>query len=793
MENQTKKKLIIGGLTVALLVSAGSLAAVVTHSKKRPSDNLPLSFDAKKVAKEDANYSIKDFNFDIDPEIFQIKLTAKEHQFTFGGDQSEAVANVKKVKNSISWEYPEKGLQVAVTKQDDHLQVKVVPQSEDAEVIEFPKIHGDNYYLPIGEGKSIPADNASWQSYFQENSELDLNESFSMSFVAAVQNNTAATVIMENNFNQELDEDGETPQLDFQLKTNLNRFNRKQVQTYDIYLSENNPVAVAKLYQKDRIDRGQFTLLAEKAKVTLGLNKLIGAPYIYFWQSRILTTEDVNWQKLQKEDHQKLFQHVGDLLAKHSEDGREEFDQAVAALQQGEAYKYEKNTILTGLNTVLAYPDFYQAKVFPALDKKDQHYLKSVKAEMPTERSFSINKQLLKNELADSTKPLAQWGQATSTKVIQEMKSSGIQHAWIGLANWNEGLINPQLVQTAQKDDYLIGPYDSYQSIHETPSQDWNTAGFKDNTDVYNNKTIMKASGEYVSGFLGKGRKVNQTLIPDEWQYRLKQVTSKTVPFNTWFLDTDAAGEIYNDFSPGHPTSINEDVKARLKRAAGLADKGMVVGSETGNDYFNSGIVFAHGLETPVIAWSDPDMRENKESPYYVGGYAALSDCIPERYSKQVPLKEEYKATTIDPVYSVPLYKLVYNESVITTHHWEWDSYKIQDEVQNRRLKEYLYNVPPLIHLDAVTWQERKQDIVANTKHWQDFQTTAISQEMTDFTYLTQNKLVQETKYGPDLSVIANFSDQVQQVKDTILQPHTALITNHGKHTVIDNQKAGTE
>ncbi|MEO1769823.1 glycoside hydrolase [Candidatus Enterococcus ferrettii] len=793
MDNNTKKKIIVGGLTAALLLSAGSLAAVVTQSKKTAADNLFLSFDAEKVAKEDAKYSIKDFDYAIDPTTFQMKLTAKDHQFTFDGNEAQAVTKVKKTTNSLSWEYPEKGLQVAVKKQTDHLQIKITPQNDKSEAIEFPKIQGDNYYLPIGEGKSIPADDASWQSYFQENAELDLNESFSMSFVSAVQKNTAATVIMENNFNQELDEASETPKLDFRLKTNLNRFNRKQTQTYDVYLSENNPVAAAKLYQKNRIENKQFTSLAEKEKKTPSINKLIGAPHIYFWQNRILTTEDVNWQKMQKQDHQKLFEHVGDLLAKHSEDGREEFDQAIAALQRGEAYKYEKNTILTGLNTVLAYTDFYDAAVFPTLAKKDQDYLQSIQAEMPTERSFSINKQLLKNELADSTKPLEQWGEATSTEVIQALKNSGIEHAWIGLANWNEGLINPPFVQAVQKDDYLIGPYDSYQSIHETPSIDWNTAGFKDNADVYANKTIMKPSGDYVSGFLGKGRKVNQTLINDEWQYRLKQITSKSVPFNTWFLDTDAAGEIYNDFNPEHPTSISEDVQARLKRAAGLTEKGLIVGTETGNDYFNQGMVFAHGLETPVIAWSDPDMRENKESPYYVGGYAALSDGIPARYAKQVPIKEEYKATTIDPVYSVPLYKLVYNESVITTHHWEWDSYKIEGEVQNRRLKEYLYNVPPLMHLDAPTWQERKQDIVANSKHWQAFQKAAINQEMTDFTYLTEDKLVQETKYGSDLSVIANFSDQPHQVDNTAVQPHTAVITDHGKQTVIENQKEETK
>ncbi|MGM0213815.1 glycoside hydrolase [Enterococcus sp. AZ109] len=791
MNNKTKKKLIIGSLAAALLFSGGTLAALAAHQKKHgQADSTPvaLKFDAKKVVKEDEKYSIKDFDFEIDPETFQITLRSKGHEFTFSGNQGAAVANVKKSKDAISWAYPDKGIQVKVEKQDDHLQVEMTPQSDEVEEIDFPKIQGDTYYLPIGEGKSIPADNASWQSYFQENDALDLNESFSMSFLSAVQDNTAATVVMEDNFNKELEEDTTTPTLDFQLKTSLNRFNRKDAQKYDIYLSDNDPVAVAKLYQKNRIENKQFTSLADKAKTTPEVNKLIGAPHIYFWQSRILTTDDVKWQKLQKEDHQKLYQHVGDLLERYSEDGRTEFDNAIAALNNGEAYKYEKNTVLTGLNTVLAYPDFYDTEVLPALNQKDQEYLEKTKDDMPTEKRFAINKQLLKGELKDSTVALDQWGQSTSSEVMNDMKASGINHAWIGLANWNQGLINPQFVQTAKKDGYLIGPYDSYQSIHETPSIDWNTAGFKNNEDVYNNKTIMKPSGEYVSGFLGKGRKVNQTLIDDEWQYRMKSTTSKEVPFNTWFLDTDAAGEIYNDFSPEHLTSMTEDVQARLKRAAGMAEKGLVIGTETGNDYFNQGMVFAHGLETPVIAWSDPDMRENKESPYYVGGYAALGDDIPERYSKQVPIKDEYKATTIDPVYSLPLYKLVYNESVITTHHWEWDSYKIQDEVQNRRLKEYLYNVPPLVHLDAATWNERKQDLVTNGKNWETFQKAAINQEMTDFNYLTEDKLVQETNYGKDLSVIANFSDQAQTVNGETLQPHTALITNHGKQTVIENQ-----
>lgn len=791
MNNQNKRKIILGGLSAALLLTGGLFAAFAIKTKVSGSASAaetPLTFNPKQVMKDDEKYSIKNFDFSVDPATFQINLKAVDHQFDFSGTSAKAVDKVKKAKNQLSWEYPSENLRVKIEKQDDHLHVELTPTSKKVSEIDFPKIQGDTYYLPIGEGKRVPANDPNWQSYFKENSPLDLNESFSMSFLSAVQKNTAATIVMENNFHKQLIEDPATPDLDYQLKTTVNQFNREEPQKYDIYLSESDPVAAAKLYQKNRIEHHQFTSLAEKAKKAPEVKKLIGASHFYYWQNRILTMNDVKWQVLQQEDHQKLYQHIGDLLEKYSEDGRGEFDQAISALKKGEAYKYEKNTILNALNTVLAYSDFYDPSVFPDLAKADQDYLKDSKHDIPTEKRFSINKQLLKSVLKNSTKALDQWGQETSTNVIQDMKASGIKNAFIGLANWNQGLINPTFVQTAKKDGYLIGPYDSYQSIHETPSMDWNTAGFQNNQSVYTDKTIMKADGQSVSGFLGKGRKVNQTLIENEWKYRVKQIKSKTVPFNSWFIDTDGAGEIYDDFNPKHPTSMTDDSKARLQRADGMAKKGLVVGTESGNDYFNQGMVFAHGLETPVIAWSDPDMRQNKESPYYVGGYADLNDGIPERYGKQVPIKEEYKATTIDPVYNLPLYKLVYNQSVITSHHWEWDSYKILGEVQTRRLQDYLYNVPPLIHLDARTWEKKKSDLAANSKIWSAFNSSAIRQEMTGFTYLSADKLLQKTTYGKNLSVIVNFSDHVQKGDGQTLQPHTGLIIDHGKETVISDQ-----
>lgn len=58
-------------------------------------------------------------------------------------------------------------------------------------------------------------------------------------------------------------------------------------------------------------------------------------------------------------------------------------------------------------------------------------------------------------------------GKADGTDIIKEMKTAGIDNAWIGLPNWEQGYMQPDFVTEAKKMGYLVGPYDSYHSIHE--------------------------------------------------------------------------------------------------------------------------------------------------------------------------------------------------------------------------------------------------------------------------------------------------------------------------------------
>src|SRR2546428_6675290 len=57
------------------------------------------------------------------------------------------------------------------------------------------------------------------------------------------------------------------------------------------------------------------------------------------------------------------------------------------------------------------------------------------------------------------------------------------------------------------------------------------------------------------------------------------------------FIDCDAFGDLYEDYSPLHPASQEEDMKARLQRIAWIRDAyGLVIGSEGGSAYAASKI-----------------------------------------------------------------------------------------------------------------------------------------------------------------------------------------------------------
>jgi hypothetical protein len=368
------------------------------------------------------------------------------------------------------------------------------------------------------------------------------------------------------------------------------------------------------------------------------------------------------------------------------------------------------------------------------------------------------NKQALYDALPGVFAPVETWANERTVDIVNTLHTGGVENAWIGLHSWNQALGKPELSWRVQELGWLIGPYDSYHSIHEPGREQWLTATFPDN-GAYENWTQQDNRGQFRAGFQRVGRKLNPVYSFPLVQERVSGLLANGNLFNSWFVDCDAAGEIYNDYTPSRPTTIAQDIAARMERMAWLNNEhGMVVGSETGVDYAVNTIAFAHGLDIPPFAWMDRDMRD-PASRYFLGRYWAPRGGAPEKFTLQVPVKDHYKALFMSPVYSVPLYNLVYNNAIITSYHWDWSTLKILDEIENLQLYQMLYNVPPMYHLDMFEMQKHSEAILRHAREWSAWSRTVIHEEMTDFQVLSEDRLVQMAAYGSK-RIIVNYSDR---------------------------------
>lgn len=720
--------------------------------------------------------------YEVDPSDFSLSISS-------GGElvlvslpgKNYRVEGIEKEGDETRWTYPDEKIAVSVKPEQNYLHVTITSEHTEDNEFQWPYISGDTYYLPFGEGKRIPGNDPEWGQYLKSNS-LNVMEQLSMPFWAAVSGDHAVLCIMENPYRSELVFSDDDP-VKFRLVHRYPQIDQEKKNSFRFYLTDNNPVSVAKIYRQYRMEQGEFVTLEEKADKNPDIRKLYGAPQIYLWGDNLIAPEDIKWQVFKKSlDSPVLKRAVG--FASRMEIGQEALKVFDSLAEQDYVDQYQKNIICRYLSEVLKSRAFYDSDIFAAQDEIMKEYLKKGIDGLDESSLIQFNKHALAANLSEAFEPVDTWMNGSTVDLIKDLKASGIEQAWIGLNSWEQAYAKPELAETAVKQGYLIGPYDSYHSIHKPGEEQWITAKFEDSS-LYDHATVLQQNGEKAAGFQNVGRKLNPVLSMPSVKQRIGEIMAAGIPFNSWFIDCDATGEIYDDYSPEHVTTKQEDLAARLERMAYIRDEhNMVIGSEGGNDFAASAIAFAHGIELKSFSWIDKDMKSNKESEYYIGKYYSPTGGVAEHFSKRIPVKDEYYKIFAAPEYDLPLFKLVYNESVITSYHWDWSTFKIKGATADRMLREVLYDVPPLYHLDREEWETYKEDIISHTKVWAEFSRQAVTQEMTDFKYLKEDGSVQMTRYGESIEVTANFGDVEYSHEGNIIPGHSLLLNMDGEVSV---------
>ncbi len=596
------------------------------------------------------------------------------------------------------------------------------------------------YILPMFEGIYAPADDPDWMAHLVSRSPMDTTADLSMPFIGLDLGNKTVTYLFDTVFDDQIvfeqDVDGTSVSVTHTFQDNWDTWEYKVI----VELSDPSPIAPAKAYRDYLAEHGRLVTMRQKIVDTPKAERLPGAIHAYLWDAGLFSHMDAtDWKglcaRLIEAERSDQDMPGKRLWGYFNDEARDAVRQIT---QERWPSKYLKSLVAEQISAYL-------------VDRIKQEDDANPNARRAVLGDFC-------RAFAGQVRPYQDWGDGISIGLLDELYQAGIDWAVLCLGNLRGADYKPQVAEHADALGFLFGPYDSYHSIHPPdahPDQTWETAQF--GWELFRSGAIVNRDGSKSAGFKQRGYHLSPLAARPYVEQRVNEYMAR-VPFNAVFVDCDAYGQFFDDYHPEHTATKQDDMLARLDRLRWLnRAHGLVVGSEGGSAYAVPVIHFAHGMLTPVIGWGDPDLKD-RSSPYYKGAYYPPD--APATFVKQVPLKPSYQKFFYDPRYRLPLYQAVFHDAVVTTHHWGNASLKFKDQVATVALLEQLYNVPPLYHLNHAEWKKHRTHILSHYAFFSPLHRELATQAMTDFHWLTDDRLVQQTTFADGTRIIANFREE---------------------------------
>lgn len=606
---------------------------------------------------------------------------------------------------------------------------------------------GRGLILPYAEGRYVPADNATWQQYLTSTlAEINTTQDLSLPLWGVDHGAFTLTWLMTNPFNNTLSFSADGDGVAIGARHAFTRLDPAAPLTFILHLDGPDLIAGAKRYRQHLIDTGSFETLADKIAATPAAQKLIGATHVYLWGDGLLGRNDVtDWprflQLLRSDDPFAV------RLREHMEDGA---DTMLGELgDQPQAWQRDAvlGATIGALNAM--------ARAAWMANPEDAAGLVAAYTDLRQQFAAAFSDAL--------SHDIARWGSGESVATIETVRGSGLTRLWIGLGEgWEAGLWHPEAIAAAVDAGYLIAPYDSYQDAMQPGLRtDWTTSHL--GQAAHEDCAVIRADGTPRAGFQGEGHYTTPDCVRPLLEARIRAIQT-AAGFNSWFLDSYAAGMLFDSYRPGAEMTqaAHAAGNARTLRFVNEA-LGLPTGSEDGNATTAGGVLFGHGMQTPFIGWGDPELHKDRESPYYVGGWWPGGE--PAVFFKRVPLPERYRTIHFDPALRLPLYEAVFHDSIITSHHWSFDSLKFEGIESERELTRLLYNVPGLYHLSEGTLDTRLPIISRQDGFFRPLHELLWDDALTGFRWLADDRLVQETAFADGTRLVANFAAEARQAE----------------------------
>ncbi|MBI6907304.1 glycoside hydrolase [Pseudomonas palleroniana] len=667
---------------------------------------------------------------ELDPATLAIRVTPSGQPpvQASSGVAAHAVSQLSHNGQQASWQWDAGAFHVSATLEQRDLALSI--RARDAgllPILQQPSSAlGKGLMWPLAEGHYVPAADPVWSAFLLQQGEINTTQDLSLPLWGTDHGGFTLNWLLTNPYNNRLQwQQG----MALSLAHEFTALEPSAPMTLLLHLGDADPLAGAKRYRQWLVEQGRYEPLVDKLRHTPEAQKLLGASHVYLWGNDLLAAQDVSdWPLLLKR------------LRAHELKGLLDKESTQVLAQATALNRYEQTVLLRGLNAAIN----RKARQSWQVDAPDMTRLAGRYGELRNELAVAFA-----GALRDHPET---WGNQT----VRALRDAGLQRLLLTLGEgWEGGLWHPETMRAGVDAGYLMAPYDSYETaLSATENPDWTTAHL--GNKAYRDCAIVLKSGKLKTGFQQSGHYTDPRCVRPLLEARVKAIQAKA-GFNAWFLDAYATSMVFDSYRDGATMTQAQNAEGNIDASRWLNTVlKLPAGSEDGNAITAQGILFAHGMQTPVIGWGDRQMTQDKQSPYYVGNWYPSEE--PTVFFKPVPLNEPLRTVYFAPSMRLPLYQAVFHGSVITTHHWLFDSLKLSNVRAENELTQLLYNVPPLYHLSASTVKQRLPVMVRQDRFFRPLHQRLATQALTDFRWLTADRQVQQTTFADGTRLVANFA-----------------------------------
>uniref|UniRef100_Q024H3 Uncharacterized protein n=1 Tax=Solibacter usitatus (strain Ellin6076) TaxID=234267 RepID=Q024H3_SOLUE len=339
------------------------------------------------------------------------------------------------------------------------------------------------------------------------------------------------------------------------------------------------------------------------------------------------------------------------------------------------------------------------------------------------------------------------WGNG-SLRFAREAKAAGVEKMLI------HGTSSAADMKAINELGYLTSEYDVYQDV----------MGVKDESEIASraewvpDNVVLRADGTRMPAWLTWDKKQYMKRCPTFWLHTAQRVIPKALaehPYLGRFIDVTTAENLYECYDEKHPLDKTEKRQRGEELLGYVRSLGLVTGGEHGRWWAVPYLDYIEGMMSGgSTSWPSGWLKRPKTK----------DEAFTDPNGRAFPKWEEYEKWGIGHEYRVPLWELVFHDSVISTWYWGDSSDFLLEAAPDVTAKKdafnILYGTMPMMWANGEgSWVKNREMFLRTYRNACKVHEAVATAEMVSHEFVTADRAVQRTRFSDGTVVVVNFGD----------------------------------